>query len=245
VIKALILAKYTLKDLFRDKANLLWIFAVPVGLIVVQNLAAMEMAERAFRTAAIVLLFMLIFGCTGVGLTILDMRKSGTFRRILIMPISRTGFFLGVALDMVSRLSIMVGLIFVMMLVYRISIPGSWLDLLFVLLVALFFAVALGLIYVTFSNSVFAIIGLGIAPAIVLFQLSDWHRGGAFAGTGLVEILADHNPVYHLMGMLGGIIFEGAPLSQFHPELGALFLWTAGLFLTAVALYHWRVEKML
>jgi hypothetical protein len=47
------------------------------------------------------------------------------------------------------------------------------------------------------------------------------------------------------MGMLGGIIFEGAPLSQFHPELGALFLWTAGLFLTAVALYHWRVEKML
>jgi hypothetical protein len=60
-----------------------------------------------------------------------------------------------------------------------------------------------------------------------------------------MEIMADHNPVYHLMGMLGGIIFEGAPLSQFHPELGALFLWTAGLFLTAVALYWWRVEKML
>ncbi|MCI2425943.1 hypothetical protein LM597_00725 [Candidatus Acetothermia bacterium] len=92
-MKAFILAKYTSKDLFRDKTNILWIVAVPVGLVVLRNLAAREMLERAFGIAAIVLMFMLIIGCTGVGLAILDMRRSGTFKRILLCPSVRQDIF--------------------------------------------------------------------------------------------------------------------------------------------------------
>ncbi|MCI2424548.1 ABC transporter permease [Candidatus Acetothermia bacterium] len=244
-MKAFILAKYTSKDLFRDKTNILWIVAVPAGLVVLRNLAAREMLERAFGIAAIVLMFMLIIGCTGVGLAILDMRRSGTFKRILIMPISKTGYFLGMALDLFGKLGIMVGIIFIMMFIYRITIPGSWVDLLIVLLVAVLFSVALGLNYATLSKSVFATIGLGMATGLALFNFADWHSGGRFAGTGLVETIGDHNPVYHLLRMMLGIIFDGAPLGHYHPEVITIFLWIVGLFLTSVALYHWRVEKML
>jgi hypothetical protein len=129
-----------------------------------------------------------------------------------------------------------------MMFAYRITIPGSWLDLLIALLIGVLFALALGLNFTVISKSVFSTTGIAIVISIMLFQTSDWHRLGRFEGT-IIEGVADHNPVYHLSRMILGII-EGAPLSQFHPELGAVFLWIAALFLTSVALYRWRIEKM-
>ncbi|MBT9159883.1 MAG: hypothetical protein AAGB97_06190 [Dehalococcoidia bacterium] len=242
-MKPLILARYTLKDVIRDKMGLLFMVALPVGFVVLQNIGVVEMAERAARIALVTYFFMLIIGCTSVGSTVMDMRRSGTLKRILIMPITKTGFLLGVALDTFARLGIMVGIVFVMMFIYRITIPGSWLDLLIVLLIGVLFALALGLNFAVISKSVFSTVGSAIFTSMMLFQVSDWNRGGRFEGT-IVEGVAGHNPVYHLSGVILGIL-EGAPLSQFHPELGAVFLWIAALFLSSVALYHWRIEKMI
>ncbi|MCL0088242.1 ABC transporter permease [Dehalococcoidia bacterium] len=242
-MKPLILARYTLKDIFRDKIGLLFMVALPVGLVVLGNIGAEEMADRAAMIVMIIYFFMIIIGCVGVGLTILDMRRSGTLKRILIMPISKMEFLIGVALDTFARLGIMVGLIFIMMFIYRITIPGSWLDLLIVLLIAVLFALALGLNFAAISKSVFATYGIGIGTSIIVFNLADWHLGGRFEGT-MVETIADHNPLYHLFRVILGIIYEGTPLSQYHLELGAVFVWIAALFLSSVALYRWQIEKM-
>jgi len=241
-MKPLILAGYTLKDVGRDKMNLLFMVVIPVGFVALMNIGVVGMAERAAGIALITFFFMLINGCAGVGSTVLDMRRSGTLKRILIMPISKTGFLLGVALDIFVRLGIMVGLVFVMMFAYRITIPGSWLDLLIVLLIGVLFTLALGLNFVVISKSVFSTVGIAIGASILLFNSADWNLRGRFDGT-MIEPIADHNPLYYLFPVILGII-EGAPLSQFYPELGAVFLWIAALFLTSVALYRWRIEKM-
>ncbi|MCL0073921.1 ABC transporter permease [Dehalococcoidia bacterium] len=243
-MKSLILAKYTFKDVFRDKMGLLFMVALPVGLVVLGNIGAEEMADRAAMIVMIIYFFMIIIGCVGVGATVLDMRRSGILKRILIMPISKMGFLLGVALDTFARLGVMVGIVFIMMFIYRITIPGSWLDLLIVLLIAVLFALALGLNFAAISKSVFATYGIGIGTSIIVFNLADWHLGGRFEGT-MIETIADHNPLYHLFRVILGIIYEGTPLCQFHPELGTVFLWIAVLFLSSVALYRWRIEKMI
>ncbi|MCL0061041.1 ABC transporter permease, partial [Dehalococcoidia bacterium] len=231
-------------DIFRDKMGLLFMVALPVGLVVLGNIGAEEMADRAARIALGTFFFMLIIGCTSVGATILDMRRSGTLKRILIMPITKMGFLLGAALDTFARLGVMVGIIFIMMLIYRITIPGSWLDLLIALLMAVLFALALGLNFAAISRSIYSTVGIAIGTSIIVFNLADWHLGGRFEGT-MIETIADHNPLYHLFRVILGIIYEGTPLCQFHPELGTVFLWIAVLFLSSVALYRWRIEKMI
>ncbi|MCL0070119.1 ABC transporter permease [Dehalococcoidia bacterium] len=241
-MKSLILAKYTLKELFRDKMGLLFMVVLPVGLVVLVNIGEVEMADRAGNIALHIFFFMLIIGCTGVGLTVLDMRRSGTLKRILIMPISKMGFLIGVALDTFARLGVMVGIVFIMMFIYRITIPGSWLDLLIVLLMAVVFALALGLNFAAISKSVYSTYGIGIGTSLMLFNFAALNLHRTFEGIWF-EPIADHNPLYHLFRVIMGII-EGAPLSQYHPELGAVFVWIAVLFLSSVALYRWQIEKM-
>ncbi len=243
-MKSLILARYTLRDLLRDKLGLLFLIAMPVGFVVVMNIGAKDMAERAATIALVTFFFMLIIGCAGVGSTMVDMRRSGTLKRILIMPISKTGFLLGVSLDMFARLGIMVGLVFVMMFAYGITIPGAWLDLLLALLMGVLFALALGLNFAVISKGAFSTVLIAIVTSMMIINLSDWNRVGRFEGT-IFATIADHNPVYHLSRVILGIVHEGAPLSQFHPELFAIFLWIGALFVTAVALYRWRIEHML
>jgi len=242
-MKSLILARYTLKELVRDRMGLVFMIAFPLGFVAFMNMGIVELAARGASIALVIFLFMLINGCAGVGSTVMDMRRSGTLKRILIMPVSKVDFLLSVALDTFVRLCIMPGLVFIMMFAYRITIPGSWLDLLIVLLIAVLFAVALGLNFAVISKSTFSTVLTAIVTSIMIFNISDWNRVGRFEGT-MIETVADHNPVYRLSGTIIGIVYEGAPLSQFHPELGAVFLWTAALFLTSVALYHWRIEKM-
>ena len=106
------------------------------------------------------------------------MRRSGTLKRILIMPISKTGFLFGVALDTFARLGIMVGIVFIMMFIYRITIPGSWLDLLIALLLAVLFALALGLNFAVISKGVYATVGIAIGTSVILFRGADWNRAG-------------------------------------------------------------------
>jgi ABC-2 type transport system permease protein len=178
-------------------------------------------------------------GLWGVGFVTVDMRIRKLLKRFLATPMRRSDFLGGI---MISRLLFMVPEVVVMLvfarLAFGVRIYGSWLAVLFLILLGATAFAGLGLLVASRAKTLEAVSGL-----MNLVMLPMWMLSGVFFSSDrfpeVVRPAIKALPLTLLNDALRAVMQEGASLSSQGLEVAGLAAWGAVTFALALRWFRW------
>jgi ABC-type multidrug transport system permease subunit len=178
-------------------------------------------------------------GLWGVGFVTVDMRIRKLLKRLVATPMKKRHFLLGI---MVSRLAFMVPEVILLLafarLVFGVIVHGSWVAVVFLILLGALTFSGVGLLVASRANTLEAVTGL-----MNLVMLPMWILSGIFFSSErfpefaqpLIKLL----PLTPLIDALRSIMLEGATLASQLGQITILTLWAAVTFTLALWWFRW------
>ncbi len=179
-------------------------------------------------------------GLWGVGFAIVDLRIRKLLKRFVATPMRRSDFLWGL---IISRMIFMIPEIVLMVacswLFFGVSVYGSWLALIVVILTGAIQFSGIGLLVAARCKTIESASGL-----MNLVMLPMWTLCGIFFSwerfPESVHPLIRALPLTPLNDALRAVMNEGASLFSLWPELLNMSLWGAGTFVLALVIFRWR-----
>ena len=179
-------------------------------------------------------------GLWGVGFAIVDMRIRKLLKRFLATPMRKSDFLIGI---MVSRLFFMVPEIFVLILFsywfFGVTMFGSWLSLMFLVLLGACQFSGIGLLVASRAKTLESVSGL-----MNLVMLPMWTLCGIFFSYERFPEIAQHFikflPLTALIDSLRAVMLEGTSLLLLWPQLLTMTIWTVFTFALALRWFRWQ-----
>ncbi|HZZ73784.1 MAG TPA: ABC transporter permease [Pirellulales bacterium] len=179
-------------------------------------------------------------GLWGVGFVIVDMRLRKLLKRFLATPMKRSDFLLGV---MISRLLFMIPEVLVLLVVawlcFNVTVHGSLLSVLLLILLGAFTFAGVGLLVASRAKTLETVSGL-----MNLVMLPMWLLSGIFFSTERFPAAAQPFikalPLTPLIHALRGVMLEGASLVAILPDLALLLFYTLVTFAIALKIFRWQ-----
>ena len=178
-------------------------------------------------------------GLWGVGFAITDMRIRKLLKRFLATPMSRSQFLFAI---MVSRLIFMVPemvlLLVVAWLIFGVQVYGSWLAVVFLILLGATQFSGIGLLVASRARTMETVSGL-----MNLIMLPMWTLSGIFFSyeryPEITWPLIRALPLTPLIDSLRAVMNEGTPLWELWPQLAVMSVWTLVTFAIALRIFRW------
>ena len=241
-MKILTIAKYeTQSDLHSWVAlAFLLIFPVLFTVTIVLLIPSGDQSRLVYLVTGTMSTYMLMYAAMNATLTLIERRQSGVLRRIFILPISKLEFLAGKALGILAQVSIQVAIMILLLLVFGLSMHGSWLVFLLVMVMLMLFAIVLGELVSTLARSL--TIALLIAMAIInpLILLSGTWLPAQYLQDNMSGVI-QFNPVYQALTALSQIAVNGSGLLNVLPSLAVVAAYIVLLGGITVYLYEKRV----
>ena len=178
-------------------------------------------------------------GLWGVGFVIVDMRIRMLLKRFIATPMKRHQFLSGI---MISRFIFMVPEIVVLLafawIFFGVRIQGSFLSVMFFVLLGAFTFSGIGLLIASRANTIEAVSGL-----MNLVMLPMWILSGIFFSSerfpAVAQPFIQALPLTPLIYSLRAVILEGTSLLQLLPQAAILAVWGAVTFVLALRWFRW------
>ena len=168
-------------------------------------------------------------GVLGSAVIAVEDRVSGARRRILMSPISRASVVLGSALANFVLIGLQLIVLFATaILVFKVSIAGSLVDLVPIIAAASFSVIGLGLIISHFSKTPDEAFYMSTLVNLPMGFLASQHI--PLAKTPLSNLVQSLLPMTHADKAFTQIMVNGAALSTVLPQLLALTIFAVALF---------------
>jgi ABC-2 type transport system permease protein len=179
-------------------------------------------------------------GIWGVGFAIVDARKKRLLKRLIATPMSRAQYLTSFILSRLTMLIIEVAtLVGFGLLVFKVPMRGSYVQLFGICLLASLAFSALGLLVSSRVRTMEGASGL-----MNLVMLPMWVFSGVFfAWTRYpvaVQPFIRALPLTAANDALRATMLQGAGVGVVSPELGVLLLWLVVCFIAALKLFRWK-----
>ena len=179
-------------------------------------------------------------GMWGIGFGIVTMRQKKQLKRLVATPM-RKSHFLGA--QILARMAFLLlevpPIILFAWLAFDVTIAGSPLLLLLLILLGTLSFAGLGLLAASRARTIEGVSGINNVIMLPMFVLS----GVFFSASRFPEAM---QPVIRLLPLtalndsLRRVYNEGLGLAAVLPEIGVMTAWTAGAFALALYLYRWQ-----
>lgn len=250
---ALAIARKDLQVLAKDPRGLANLFLMPAMFLIIMSLALSRLYAGAKpgspnsvqQNVPAWTLFGIFFVAPQLASSLLEERKVGTFRRLLVAPIPRASMLFGKLLPWIVVNLVQVTLLFatgVLLLPVlgapRLDLPRP-LTLLVITLAASFSATALGLLIASLARTAEQIGGLGTLLVLTMAAL-----GGVMVPRAVMPNAMRTAGLFvpHTWALQAyqDILVRGLALGDVLPALGALAAFATVCFAIAVALFRWE-----
>jgi ABC-type multidrug transport system permease subunit len=178
-------------------------------------------------------------GLWGLGFVTVDMRIRKLLKRLIATPMRKSDFL---AALMISRLVFMVPEVLILLifswLAFGVTIAGSLVAVVFLILLGAFSFAGLGLLIASRAKTMEAVSGL-----MNLVMLPMWVLSGIFFTSErfpdfaqpFIQVL----PLTALIDALRAVMLDGASLASQWSEVLTLLLWGSISFVLALRLFRW------
>jgi len=178
-------------------------------------------------------------GLWGVGFVIVDMRIRMLLKRFIATPMKRHQFLSGI---MISRFIFMVPEIVILLafawIFFGVRIQGSFLSVMFFVLLGAFTFSGIGLLIASRANTIETVSGL-----MNLVMLPMWILSGIFFSSerfpAAAQPFIQALPLTPLIYSLRAVILEGTSLVQLLPQAAILGAWGIVTFVLALRWFRW------
>ncbi len=179
-------------------------------------------------------------GLWGVGFAIVDMRIRKLLKRFLATPMRKSHFLIGV---MTSRMVFMVPEMILLIVfshyVFGVSIYGSWMALVVLILLGAIQFSGIGLLVASRAKTLESVSGL-----MNLVMLPMWTMCGIFFSyerfPEMVQPIIKLLPLTPLIDALRAVMLEGTSLVSLWPELLSITVWGSVTFILALKWFRWH-----
>jgi ABC-type multidrug transport system permease subunit len=179
-------------------------------------------------------------GLWGVGFVVVDMRVRNLLKRFFTTPMSRADFLSGMIF---SRMFFIVTEILLLLAVSRwlfdVRVLGSWLAVLFLIVLGSATFAAIGLLMASRARTVETASGM-----INLVMLPMWMVSGIFFSADrfpdAVQPLIKALPLTAVINALRGVMIEELSLFALWGPVTVLLVWAIGSFALSLRLFRWQ-----
>jgi ABC-type multidrug transport system permease subunit len=179
-------------------------------------------------------------GLWGVGFAIVDLRIRKLLKRFMATPMRRSHFLMAM---MASRLVFMIPQIVLLLLfsylLFGVVIHGSWLSILFVVMLGAIEFAAIGLLVASRAKTLETASGL-----MNLVMLPMWTLSGIFFSyerfPEIVQPIIKLLPLTPVIDALRALMMDGKSITTLFPEIGVMVLWSVIPFAIALAMFRWN-----
>ena len=179
-------------------------------------------------------------GLWGVGFAIVDLRIRKLLKRFMATPMRRSHFLMAM---MASRLVFMIPQIVLLLLfsylLFGVVIHGSWLSILFVVMLGAIEFAAIGLLVASRAKTLETASGL-----MNLVMLPMWTLSGIFFSyerfPEIVQPIIKLLPLTPVIDALRALMMDGKSITTLFPEIGVTVLWSVIPFAIALAIFRWN-----
>lgn len=178
----------------------------------------------------------------GMGISVVENKKNGKYKKIATTPLPHWKFMLTMSLQRMVILYLQaITILIAGYLIFSIKPIGSLIDYLIVLTLGIFTFMIFGFAIASISNT----IEKAMAISNVLFVGSMLVSGAYFANTGLpyyLKFMADLAPVTLCVDATRGIYTYGKPLADFWLQCLGLSVWSIVGILFNIKFFKWTNE---
>ena len=179
-------------------------------------------------------------GLWGVGFAIVDLRIRKLLKRFMATPMRRSHFLMAM---MASRLVFMIPQIVLLLLfsylLFGVVIHGSWLSILFVVMLGAIEFAAIGLLVASRAKTLETASG-----SMNLVMLPMWTLSGIFFSyerfPEIVQPIIKLLPLTPVIDALRALMMDGKSITTLFPEIGVMVLWSVIPFAIALAMFRWN-----
>ena len=179
-------------------------------------------------------------GLWGVGFAIVDLRIRKLLKRFMATPMRRSHFLMAM---MASRLVFMIPQIVLLLLfsyiLFGVVIHGSWLSILFVVMLGAIEFAAIGLLVASRAKTLETASGL-----MNLVMLPMWTLSGIFFSyerfPEIVQPIIKLLPLTPVIDALRALMMDGKSITTLGPEIVVMILWSVIPFAVALAIFRWN-----
>jgi len=176
----------------------------------------------------------------GLGFAIVDARRKKLLKRLITTPMPRHYYLISFVL---SRLSVLVIEVSVLLgfsiLIFKVPVRGSWIDLAGMCILGAMSFGALGLLIASRVQTIEAASGI-----MNLVMMPMWIASGVFFSAqrfpDAIQPLIKALPLTALNDALRAVMLQGANFAQIAPQLGMLGAWLIVCFGLALKMFRWR-----
>lgn len=178
----------------------------------------------------------------GIGITVVQDKKNGKYKKIATTPLPHWKFILTMSLQRMVVLYLQsIAILISGYIIFSIKPVGSLIDYLIVLSISILTFMIFGFAIASICNT----IEKAVAIANVLFVLSMLLSGAYFSNSGLpsyLKIIADLTPVTLCVDATRGIYTYGKTLADFWLQITGLFVWLGLGLLFNFKFFKWTHE---
>ncbi len=175
-----------------------------------------------------------------MGFAIVDARRKKLLKRLVASPMPRPYYLLSFLLSRILLLVVEVGvLVGFGVLLFRVPVRGSLVDLGIVCLLASLSFSALGLLLASRAKTIEAASGL-----MNVVMMPMWIASGVFFSShkfpGVMQPFIKVLPLTAVIDALRANMLQGSTLGQMAPQIAIIVFWLAICFALALKLFRWR-----
>lgn len=194
-----------------------------------------------FLSSDIILITIMLLSLLFSAFALLSERGSYSLTRLFTSRSSSVSFLFGKMLGMLAITLGEVVVLFTIMLISGISIPGSAISVFIIAMVFSMTFICLGFILSTISDSEKTAVLLVVSVAIPLIFISS-----SFMPSGNLEFakfINENLPNHFALDALNRIAFRGAPITGVTGDINALLIYAIGSFVVAYIIFMIRREE--
>ena len=176
----------------------------------------------------------------GMGFAIVDARRKKLMKRLIATPMPRHYYLLSFVFSRLSLLVVEVGVLLGFgVLVFRVPVRGSMLNLAILCVLASLSFSALGLLIASRAKTIEAVSGL-----MNFVMMPMWIVSGVFFSTqrfpDMLQPMIKSLPLTAAIDALRANMLQGGSFADVAPQLGVLGTWLVVCFALALKLFRWR-----
>lgn len=239
--KPFTIAKYETKGIFREFRAIGFMIILPIAVVGTMAALSPDRTKLSYTIAGNMCMIMLFVLSMGTASNLIEKRENGTLRRLFIMPIRKNTFLEGMSIVGLVEIAVMTSIMIALLLIFGVTIKGSWANLGLVIVLFALFTISFGVIISAVAKSFHTAILVCMSVILPMSATS-----GAWMPVKTVETQIGEyvkiNPMYHALRAMDAIITEGEDLPHSSSDLAILGLFTIILFIIGVVLYSKMVE---
>jgi ABC-2 type transport system permease protein len=176
----------------------------------------------------------------GMGFAIVDARRKKLMKRLIATPMPRSYYLLSFAFSRLALLVVEVGVLLGFgVLVFRVPVRGSLVNLATLCVLASLSFSALGLLIASRAKTIEAASGL-----MNLVMMPMWIVSGVFFSTqrfpDVLQPVIKALPLTAAIDALRTNMLQGGSFAEVAPQVGVLGAWLVVCFMLALKLFRWR-----